>query len=262
MIKLIASDLDGTLLLPDGSLPSETFDLIERLYQKGILFCVASGRQYAGLTQLFAPVADKALFIAENGALVYYRGERLYEDGIPASAIPSILSAVRKIPDAYPLLCRADCAYAESGFSLFTDECAKYYPRFRQVEKLEDVPISEPVCKVAIFDPLGSSRSGNLLAKSLPSFRVILSGKVWSDISMPGTNKGKAFQFIQRRLSLSPDECMAFGDYMNDLELLLACNNAYVTENGFPPLKERIGRTVPSNAEEGVIRKMKELLGE
>lgn len=262
MIKLIASDLDGTLLLPDGSLPEGTFKLIERLCQKGILFCVASGRQYAGLTQLFAPVADKILFIAENGALVYYRGERIYEDCISPTALPAVFSAVRKIDEAYPLLCCADYAYAESAFLPFTTECAKYYAHFRQVEKLECAPTEDPVCKIAVYDPHGSERSAKILSSALPDYRVIVSGKVWSDISMPGTDKGKAFRFIQRYFHFSARECMAFGDYMNDLELLLSCENGYVTENGFPPLKEKIGRVIPSNAEEGVIRKIKEILGE
>lgn len=260
MIKLIASDLDGTLLLPDGALPKGTFQLIERLKKKGILFCVASGRQYASLLQLFAPVSDKILFIAENGALVYYGGRRLYADCIPQTALSAIFAAVRKIPEAYPLLCCAECAYAEKESDSFLRECAKYYPHFQQVEKLEQVSADDPVCKVAVFDPSGSDRSGGALEKALPSHRVIVSGKVWSDISMPETNKGKALRFIQRYFSLSPAECMAFGDYMNDLELLLACENGYVPENGFAPLKERIGKIIPSNAEQGVIQKIEETI--
>ena len=64
MIKLAASDLDGTLLDSSGRLPSEIFPLIEELYEKGITFCAASGRQLVSLEKLFAPVRDKIIFIA------------------------------------------------------------------------------------------------------------------------------------------------------------------------------------------------------
>lgn len=257
MIKFIASDLDGTLLLPDGSLPEETFPLIEKLYEKNVYFCPASGRQYASLKKLFAPVADKIFFIAENGALVYHKDELLYRDCIPPERIPDILSVVRKIPDAHPLLCCADYAYAADDDAAFAAECAKYYPHFRRVSDLCSVA-GDPACKVAVYDPQGSARSGKLLAQNLPDYRAIVSGKVWSDVSMPGTNKGKALKFIQSHLALSEDECMAFGDYMNDLELLEACTHAYVPENGCEELKEKIGGRISSNAEKGVLKKIKE----
>ena len=69
MIKLIASDLDGTLFKPHGVLPDETFNLIERLYEKGITFAPASGRQLPNLLQIFKPVLDKIAIIAENGGV-------------------------------------------------------------------------------------------------------------------------------------------------------------------------------------------------
>ena len=79
MIKLIASDLDGTLL-QNGSqvLPDGICDQIRRLKEKGILFAAASGRQYANLRRLFAPVQDDIAYICENGCLVFYQGKLLY----------------------------------------------------------------------------------------------------------------------------------------------------------------------------------------
>ena len=83
MIKLIATDLDGTLLDGERKLPAEIFPLIERLYSAGILFAPASGRQYASLQELFRPVEDKVVFVCENGALVKYRGETLFSRPFP-----------------------------------------------------------------------------------------------------------------------------------------------------------------------------------
>ena len=71
MVKFIASDLDGTLLDGERRLPEEIFPLIRKLTSLGVLFAPASGRQYANIRKLFAPVADDVVFICENGALVY-----------------------------------------------------------------------------------------------------------------------------------------------------------------------------------------------
>ena len=74
MIKLIACDMDGTLLDEDGNLPEGTYDLILELAHAGIRFTAASGRRYDTLRSMFSPVADSMDFVASNGAQVYARG--------------------------------------------------------------------------------------------------------------------------------------------------------------------------------------------
>ncbi len=71
-IKLICSDIDGTLLqYGKKELEDEIFEQIRELHRRGILFCPASGRQYTSLRKLFAPVADCCVFICENGGVIY-----------------------------------------------------------------------------------------------------------------------------------------------------------------------------------------------
>ena len=69
MIKFIAADLDGTLLNSSHALPDGFMELVEKLYDMGITFAAASGRQYYGVEKLFMPVRDKMMFIAENGGV-------------------------------------------------------------------------------------------------------------------------------------------------------------------------------------------------
>ena len=83
-MKLIASDLDGTLLLNGNTQVSdELFRLIDAYQKQGVLFCAASGRQYNSLRGLFAPVADDILYLCENGAVVFYKGKVLGKTCIP-----------------------------------------------------------------------------------------------------------------------------------------------------------------------------------
>lgn len=78
MIRLAVSDLDGTLLTPERRLPENTFEIIRKLKEKGIVFGAASGRQLQNLIDFFAPVADDIVIIAENGGLGWMRGELLF----------------------------------------------------------------------------------------------------------------------------------------------------------------------------------------
>ena len=75
MIRLVASDIDGTLLRNGAkTIDPVLFDQIRRLRERGIRFCPASGRQYSSLRRLFAPVADELSYLCENGAVVWGPG--------------------------------------------------------------------------------------------------------------------------------------------------------------------------------------------
>ena len=76
MIKLIASDLDGTLL-KEGTMDinPEIYDIIRKLKAKGIVFAAVSGREYDSIERVFAPVKDDIYFIAGNGGIISYQGE-------------------------------------------------------------------------------------------------------------------------------------------------------------------------------------------
>lgn len=261
MIKLIATDLDGTLLDGDRRLPEEIFPLIEALHAQGILFAPASGRQYANLASLFAPVRDKVLFICENGALVKYRGETLRLTPIRDDLLKGALDEIRALPHLRPMLCGTNCAYIESDEEPFRTLSFESYTRCAQVENLDTVIGREEICKIAVYDGLGAAENCiKVLPPRLPALRTILSGAVWCDVSTPEANKGEAIHFIQTTFSLRREECAAFGDHMNDYEMLTACGNAFVPENAYPPLKELIGRTIPANTQGGVITAIKKIL--
>ena len=72
MIKLIATDMDGTLLNDNGNINEKIFDLIQSLNEKDIKFAAASGRFYSQLSKNFEKVNTDMIFIAHNGALVKY----------------------------------------------------------------------------------------------------------------------------------------------------------------------------------------------
>ena len=91
MIKMVCSDLDGTLLQYGKKLiEGEIFDEIRALHDHGILFCPASGRQYTSLRKLFAPVADDCIYLCENGAVVYRGGKVIAKTPMPRALAEEI----------------------------------------------------------------------------------------------------------------------------------------------------------------------------
>ena len=261
MIRFIASDLDGTLLDGERNLPEEVFPLISALTARGVLFAPASGRQYSNLLKLFAPVKDDVLFLCENGALVRYRGKTLFLAPIKDRLLKGALEEIRAIPHAHPLLCGTECAYIDEDAEPFRTLSLESYTNCVRVPRLEGVIGREDICKIAIYDDISAAENCiKVLPQKLKELRTIISGSAWCDVSAPEANKGAAVRKVQQLFGFQREECIAFGDHMNDYEMLAECGRAYVPENAYPPLKKLIGRTVPSNTEGGVLIKLREIL--
>lgn len=262
MIKLIASDMDGTLLTTDKRMPEEFPSVVRALKAKGVAFCVASGRQYAALCRDMGELAPDLIFIAENGALVMEKDRQLFIDPLPAGDLPGIVRAAEGLEGVYPVVCRADMALVEASASQeFVRSMRMYYQDTRVVECLAQACADfHDVCKVAFFD------EGDAQTHELPVLRerlgdrlsVILSGENWVDVMRPGVSKGRAMRMLQQQKGLAPKNCMAFGDYLNDLELLESVSESYAMENALPEIKRAARHIAPGNDENGVMRVIRE----
>lgn len=264
MIKLIACDMDGTLLDSQKRLPVDFLEVLAALKEKGVLFAVASGRQYAALRRDFEPYIEDVLFICENGALVMQRDERLLIDPLDPRDLYDIVTATRELRGVYPVVCRAGVALIEKTASPeFIRNTCMYYPSVQVVDDLTEYCNLGDVCKVAFYDEYDAQTHElpELQKKIAPKLAVILSGEHWVDVMKPGVNKGGAMRGVQEKLGITPEECMAFGDYLNDCELLEAVGESYAMENAHPELKKLARHIAPSNDEDGVMRVLRAHFG-
>lgn len=255
-IKLVATDLDGTLLTSAGLLPEGFFDTIGALAAKGIRFVAASGRQYANIFSLFEPVADAMFFIAENGSLTFKGSELLLSRARPGDFFAPALSIVRGIAGSFPVLCGEKAAYVEDADPLFLAHAARYYTRIERVGALEEAFSRDAFCKVAVFNP-DAAREAEPALRLLDTarggaFRTVLSGKTWIDLMIPGVDKGRAFSDLIDGLKIPAAECIVFGDYLNDLELMHTGAESVAIANAHPLLKAAAMHTTLSNDEDGV----------
>ena len=264
MIKLIASDLDGTLLLPNGTLPNNTFDVIAPITDRGVLFIPASGRQYESLRQMFPFLLQTSPFICENGALVKYLGATIHLDPVPIDSVKKILAVAKTIPDVHVIYCGEQTAFVESDYPPFFSHTAMSYPCHKKVESLEEIIGVEPCCKIALYSTVDARQQAYpaILPYIDDSLSVTLSGGHWCDVLSKTANKGAAMKAVQALVGVTKEECIAFGDHLNDLSLLSTCKTTFAPESAQPEVKAVASEIIPSNADMGVLYTLKRLLNE
>jgi hypothetical protein len=261
MIKLIASDIDGTLL-PEGTaeINPEIFQVIRALKEKGIIFAAASGRHYTSMSRLFAPVKDDIIFITENGAYVSCRGYAMLEQTIDPKLVEAWVKEVRQIPGAGFTLDTKECFYTESRDPEFLKLVREGYRSV--IYDVDDaLKVAGNVNKMAIYRPLGIQETAK---KMIPRWEdklyCAIAGDIWLDFMDKETNKGNAIRSIQKTMGISPDETMVFGDNHNDLEMIRSATESYAVGNAVEAVKQAARHIADTNVNDGVLKVLKTLL--
>lgn len=254
-VRLVAVDMDGSLLDDRKRIDPSFWTLLDVLHERGVLLCPASGRQYATLRRQFG--RDDLVYIAENGAYVVRDGQELSSDTVGWEAAGPVLDAVRELADGGAdvglVLCGKRSAYVERTDDRFVEQSEPYYARLEQVDDLSAV--QDEVLKLAVYD-FGSAERGAAaaLARFDGPVRVLVSGEHWVDVMSPTADKGRALRAAQRALGITPDQTMAFGDYLNDLGLLDAATWSFAMDNAHPQVRAQARYVAPSNNANGVVR--------
>ncbi|NOV95592.1 Cof-type HAD-IIB family hydrolase [Isoptericola halotolerans] len=265
-IRLVVTDMDGTLLDPAGEVPDGLWPLLARMHDAGIAFVPASGRQHATIAASFpsdtTPGHDELVIIAENGTLVTRGGVEISSETLPDDAVASAVHAVRGLGsrrNGGAVLAGKRGAYVERGDQDFVDHIRTYYRRLEVVGDL--LAVDDEVLKVAVYDDLDSA-TGTLpaLVHLRPAHQVVVSSPHWIDVMPLGVDKGRGLRRLQAELSITPAQTMVFGDYLNDVEMLDAADWSYAMAGAHPDVLARARYTAPSNAEHGVVQVLAAML--
>ena len=264
MIKLIFSDMDGTLLTSENKLPEGFDETMAELKKRGVIFCPASGRQYFSLLKSFEKYVDEFLFLAENGTLVMHREIEIFSSPIDRNAVDRIMEVTEPLKNILRVWCGKKDAYIRRDNDTPENqaELNKYYTHNAVVDsfaEIDDTPI-----KVAMFDVTGHTKENIYahLGEFYEPLQVVLSSDYWVDLMTKGINKGEAVRNIQRILNVKPEECAAFGDYMNDYEMIQAVGYGFAMANAHPDLKKVAKFETASNDERGVIVGIQKLIAD
>lgn len=260
-VRLIALDMDGSLLDEDKRLDPSFWPLLEELEARGIAVCPASGRQYATLRAQFE--RDDLVYIAENGAYVVRDGAELSSDTLELATARAIVASMRTAGagglDLGTVVCGKRSAYVERVDEAFLDQVRPYYARLELVEDL--LAVDDDVLKVAVYDFESSERgAGRALAPFDEAGRVVVSGLHWVDVMTRTADKGAALRQVQEALGITREQTMAFGDYFNDVGMLEAAGWSFAMDNGHPEVRARARFVAPANTRNGVVRTIASVL--
>lgn len=215
MIKLIISDLDGTLLSPGESEVNENLiSIIKNLKNKNIEFAVASGRTYGELRKILKNT-DDIYYVCCDGGAVIYNGKVLYKKEIDSFAIKRLYN-VKNIVYHSPENSYFVCADEDLKKKLFDN----YGKNLKKTEKIEDL---NEIIKI--------SKYGAGFAELPPFCFEVYKDREWCDWISNNSGKGKATEFLQRHLKIEMKETAAFGDNFNDIGMFSHAGHKFVMKN-------------------------------
>jgi len=260
-VKLVVSDMDGTLLNNKGEVSSLFFELVDDLKKKGVVFCAASGRQYNSILQKLATLKEDIYIIAENGAIAKKSDQILSIQPLSKSKTKKIIPILRTIKGAEVVLCSKNSAFIETKNKGFTTLFQEYYHTYSQVDDLLKILETTEILKVAIYHHESSEK---YIYPKLKEFKdeifIKISGKNWLDISDEKANKGNAVRELQQSLSISKQETMVFGDYHNDIEMLQEASFSYAMKNAHKDILKIANYSTDDNNNYGVEKILKQVL--
>ncbi|MDD3335283.1 MAG: HAD family hydrolase [Eubacteriales bacterium] len=235
MIRLIASDMDGTLLEPNETLPLGLFSVVRQLKEMGINFAASSGRQFDNLRRLFSPVAGDICYICENGGLNAIGHEVVSTNPFERTKAMAIIKMLENF-DLCILVSGVNCCYVSAEKRNFADDIIY---RLRNttavVDRFERIP--EDIVKISCFLESGIHPIAPKLAEKWGAeVNAVISGSQWFDFTM--ANKGTGIRSLMQRFGLERDEVVAFGDNFNDESMLTMAGHPFLMQNADPGLRK------------------------
>lgn len=236
MIRLILTDLDGTLLPAGGGMLAEPFvQKIKNLTDRGMLFAVNSGRSYNALRKILKPLAGRTVFICNDGAQIMYQNCLLYKNPIPSDAAAALFNAANQLGVSCFAALREQTvpipAEALTKKSLFGEDIYKLI--LTKGKQIED--------DFALLRGLGESLD----------LRACFEDECYLEFCLRTADKGSAAAYLKQRFQIQK-HIAAFGDAPADLAMFREADRVFVMKSAkevsFP------GATVIDDMQEYVVR--------
>ena len=259
-IKLIAVDMDGTLLRSDKTVDPQTAADIKTAVESGILVSYCTGRGLAEMQDVFRILPMVRYAVCNSGSVIYDQGEDrfLYRNGITHPYITQIVELADRY-DAMPhfLTDRESIVSAEDIDHMEEFHMGIYQPMFRQIaRRVEDMTAEgsrqTSIAKINIyFRTAGDRKEVYDTLKDLP-LQVSLSENTTLEMTAPMINKGTGLERLAEHLKIPMSQTAAIGDNYNDAEMLKAAGVSVAMGNAIPEIREMCDIVTADNDRNGV----------
>ena len=262
-IKLVATDLDGTFLNNDKTIPERNREALEILGKNKVIRVIATGRNLRKVREVIPDTVPFDYIIFSSGAGIYdwQRNRHIYKLNIPATISQQLASyliakdldfnAFRAVPDNHFLWYHRGSG-ASGEFERYLTFHQSYASVMPDVDNLE-----KNLCQFLVILPENPELFiflKNDIEEKFPEIGVIRStsplgtGFIWMEIFNKKVSKGNALSVLCKRHGLSRDEIVGIGNDYNDMELLKFTNHSFLVSNSPAELKQHF-RAAPSNEE-------------
>ena len=150
-VKLVVSDMDGTLLNSKGEVSNRFFELFKELQKRNITFCAASGRQHNSIVSKLDAIKDEIYVIAENGGIAKKGDNILLSNFLKPEKVLNLIPVLRELKGTNIVLCCNDAAFIESKDARFIELFQEYYHSYQVVDDLMEMAKTTPVFKIAVY---------------------------------------------------------------------------------------------------------------
>lgn len=260
MIKLIATDMDGTWLNDHQQYDHQLFQQCFKLMQQQkIKFVVASGNQFENLINRFPQFLEEIYFVAENGALVA-KGKKIMHTETLSDHDFQITQEVVNHQDYPTVVEGVKSAYVrkQDGENYFK-EMHKYYAQIIQVDDFAH--LDDHFFKVNFSLPIPKTiPTINALRKKYPEMGFVAGSADSIDMQTKGMNKAVGLEYLGKKLGIRADEMIAFGDSGNDVGMLKYVGKSFVTAAAMDEAKKAADMVIGSNNESAVQKEILQLL--
>ena len=265
MIRLIASDIDGTLV-PEGTgaINPEYFEIIKKLKDRGIRFAAVSGRNYNSVAKLFAPVLDDIYLILENGGWILEGSRTLFTRTFQRETVCGITAAAEKMDNISAFIAHTmEGIYVWSKDPSIVRMMEEGYHNVcfpvKSREDMKNVPLD--IFEMSVYVDGDPARAHVPLAEGVaPDVSQAVAGAHWIDMMPAEVNKGDGLRKLCGHMEIEPEDTLAFGDNKNDIPLLLAAGEAWCVEEAAEEVKKTAGRIVGSLSDDAVLKHIKQYL--
>ena len=263
-IKLIATDMDGTILDSQGLLDLPRLEkILDRLEEKGIRFVIATGNEIHRVRQLLGHLTDRVVLIVANGAKIFENNQLIQVETWDNELVEKALTFFKgqECQNQF-VITSMNGGFVKEG-TIFTqldkfmtpEMIELFYQRMNFVEELHP-ELFGGVLKMSLV--VGEDRTEQVQEDFNQVFngyvQAVSSGYGCLDIIQDGIHKAWALQELLKRWNIKSEEIMAFGDSENDVEMLELAGIAYAMENADEKAKAVATDIAPANSQGGVYQ--------
>lgn len=264
-IKLIALDLDGTLLSTDKKLTDYSRTVLTKAIAQGCEVVVSSGRPISAIPKELTEFPGMRYMVTANGARIVDLKEKktLYENLLPVETAAKVLDVLAQYDDIYEIFVDGIGYTKAEGMARLDEYFSNPAMREYMVETripVEDVKatlykFNKPLDKVqGIFLSREEKKPAAKQLAEIPGLEVTGAFGFNHEINAAGTSKGAALKVLGGLIGIDTEEMMACGDGMNDYDMLQTVGLSVAMSNGHPEVKEMADYVTVTNDEDGVAK--------